>query len=536
MKMYGEGFIMAVTVSPLDLLLDDENPRFVILSNREQAEIRKYLVTYEDACQLATAINSYGGLLPGERIVVLQRDDKYVVVEGNRRTCALQILLSRELIPDGFRHKIPAASSKIIENCQSIEADVLPDRDAALELMTKRHIEGVKQWKPIAKKQFSASLYQSGQSIQDLSRITGMSESEIKSDIRDYKFFTSAYNKYREHHPDFLREIVNLKIDPFLRIFKAKFYYPAGNRIRPINILRISYDEEQKTTSQLNEDLFEQVVQLVFQQTIVTEQLNTRNVLIDVNGIIPLLEQALESLTTDSGDSDSSGDSGEIDGSSDAGGTGGSDGSGDVGGSGGTAGGAGSSGGTTGGVGSSGGITGGVGGPGGPAPGGPPPRNFFETIRWEGKLKPAEPLHEGLLSALNELYKSSTINCGRQKAYQTFPVATGMILRTVYEQSLKLRLNQVLLWGTYCSTLNPRSFPTLSGMEDFIKVGANKTTVLPKREMVDAFDRVIASSHREFLNANIHNPGNIRVSPDALEGIACGGMFRLIQSIIDILP
>ena len=61
---------MVVTISPLDLVLDTQNPRFVILTNREQADIRKDLVTYEYACQLASAINEYGSLLPGERIVV----------------------------------------------------------------------------------------------------------------------------------------------------------------------------------------------------------------------------------------------------------------------------------------------------------------------------------------------------------------------------------------------------------------------------------------------------------------------------------
>lgn len=148
---------MAIAISPLDLLLDTENPRFVILQSREQADIRKYLVTYEDVCQLATDINTYGRLLPGERIVALHEGDKYVVVEGNRRTCSLQMLLNRELIPDGFAHRIPHTSASILTNCSNIEVDILSDRNSALELMTKRHIDGVKQWKPLAKKQFFAA-------------------------------------------------------------------------------------------------------------------------------------------------------------------------------------------------------------------------------------------------------------------------------------------------------------------------------------------------------------------------------------------
>ena len=183
---------MAISISPLDLLLDTENPRFVILQSREQADIRKYLVTYEDVCQLATDINDYGRLLPGERIVALHEGGKYVVVEGNRRTCSLQMLLNRELIPDGFAHRIPHTSASILTNCNSIEVDILPDRDSALELMTKRHIEGVKQWKPLAKKQFFAANYKNGQgqSVSDLSRITGVREGEIKEDIKDYKFWS----------------------------------------------------------------------------------------------------------------------------------------------------------------------------------------------------------------------------------------------------------------------------------------------------------------------------------------------------------
>ena len=64
---------MAIAISPLDLLLDTENPRFVILQSREQADIRKYLVTYEDVCQLATDINTYGRLLPGGELLLCMK-------------------------------------------------------------------------------------------------------------------------------------------------------------------------------------------------------------------------------------------------------------------------------------------------------------------------------------------------------------------------------------------------------------------------------------------------------------------------------
>ncbi|HWP50689.1 MAG TPA: hypothetical protein VN626_03220, partial [Clostridia bacterium] len=284
---------MSIAISPLELLLDDENPRFVVLSSREQADIRKYLVTYEDVCALAVGINNYGGILLGERVVALKRGEKYVVIEGNRRTCALQLLLNPELIPDGFRHRFPAASDRLIEACQTIEVDLVPTREAALELMTKRHIEGVKQWKPLAKKQFFASNYAVGRTVSNLSIITGMKESDIKADIRDYKFFLAAYTTYCACHLDFHGQIVDLKIDPFLRLFKALFAF-NGTKVKPVDILRITYTESHDTVSGLPAEIFMGIVQRAFEEATITERVNTRNTLEDVTGVIVALNAVIQ--------------------------------------------------------------------------------------------------------------------------------------------------------------------------------------------------------------------------------------------------
>ncbi|MCL2079133.1 MAG: hypothetical protein FWH17_04725 [Oscillospiraceae bacterium] len=513
---------MSTRISPLELLLDDENPRFVVLSKREQADIRKYLLTYEEVCDLATAINTYGSLLPGERIVVLKKDDKYVVVEGNRRTCSLQLLLSRDLIPSGFEHKIPSVSDKLKSSSDVIEVDVLPDRDAALELMTKRHIEGVKQWKPLAKKQFFAANYQAGQSIQNLSRITGISESEIKGDIRDYKFFLNTYNQYCLEHSEFNRDIIEVKTDPFWRIFKAKFEFPVGTKASPTEILKISYDNDFNIVSALDSGLFAQITLLVFESTIVTERANTRNVLSDIDGIMPLLEQIIgNSSAGDDSNSDQSTPSNnnapENDTESGSGSNGSDDENPDANDN------------------SSAGSDGDSSGSGGPSPGGPGPRSFFESISWQGKVDPVNQDHQGLLVALNELYRLSTVNINRQKSYKTFPIATGMVLRTVYEQALKLRMIQTGQWSGYCSTLRIGAFPSLGGMENHINQGSIKPLVFPDQNLLNIYDRVVAATHRQFLNANIHYPGNINVTPDSLEGVAAAGMYALIQGIINLL-
>ena len=357
-------------------MLDTENPRFVILQSREQADIRKYLVTYEDVCQLATDINTYGRLLPGERIVALHEGDKYVVVEGNRRTCSLQMLLNRELIPDGFAHRIPHTSASILTNCSNIEVDILSDRNSALELMTKRHIDGVKQWKPLAKKQFEETVT-TRNVLTDLEGIDSLLQSVVDAE-------------------------------------------------------NIAPEDDRDTPPPQDEN-------------------GTEEPPADEGGGHPHGDTP---PPADHGNDNPAGNS---------------------------------TGNTT----------------GGPRPGGPSPRSFFETISWHGKLDPANQQHQGLLYAINELYSLSNTNCGRHKAYESFPIASGMILRTVYEQALRLRLMQVNLWGAYCQTRN-NALPTLKTMEDFINAGTNKTTVFPDQGMVLTYDRVIAATHGDFLNANIH--------------------------------
>jgi hypothetical protein len=89
-----------------------------------------------------------------------------------------------------------------------------------------------------------------GQTVQNFSVITGIAENEIKKDICDYKFFFSAYKEYSKKNKNFKKEIINIKTDPFWRIFKAKFEYPiGGEKLIPKKVLGITYDEKYNVIS-----------------------------------------------------------------------------------------------------------------------------------------------------------------------------------------------------------------------------------------------------------------------------------------------
>lgn len=501
---------MSIRISPLALYLDANNPRFVTITKRTQENIREYLLKYEDVYQLVLNINNYGSLLPGERIVVIQENGKYVVIEGNRRTCALQFLLERDLVPDDFSHRIPSASDKLIANCKEIEVDVIQDKETALELMTKRHIGGVKPWRPLAKKQFFATNYNdgNGRSIENLSIVTGIKNNEIKEDIRDYKFFIRTYNNYRSTHPRFNKDITVLKTEPFWRMFKVKFELD-GQTYSPVKFLKISYSKNFDTNTKLNSELFNKITELIFEKSIVTEEVDTRDTLINVNGILPLLRSILDepsvisvketSTTNLSNDNDPiENNNAQTIRNNDT--TNGNN------------------------------ISNCA--PRGPRSGGPPPRSFFETISWHGKLSRSTSDHQGLLSAIHELHNLSKKTCDRQKAYEIFPIATGMVLRTVYEQALIFRLKQVGLWNKLLQTLrNNEPFPSLKNIETFIESNIKETF---SKELIRIYKRVINNKQRELLNALVHSPGEIKLTSASREAIAAGGMYALIQGIIDL--
>lgn len=94
------------------------------------------------------------GFLPMDRIVVRpidEHDDKYVVVEGNRRFCALMLL--RKRISEGIIAE-DGISEEYLEGLKQ-ETDSLKvlvyqggDTDISWLLQGVRHISGIREWKP----------------------------------------------------------------------------------------------------------------------------------------------------------------------------------------------------------------------------------------------------------------------------------------------------------------------------------------------------------------------------------------------------
>lgn len=96
------------------LYLDTKNPRHDVFAN--ESEVIEYLCSNDQVYQLAKDIVE-NGLNPLESVAVVAdgynaKDPTYIVVEGNRRLCALKLLSDPELAPTSYRTSFRTLSEK----------------------------------------------------------------------------------------------------------------------------------------------------------------------------------------------------------------------------------------------------------------------------------------------------------------------------------------------------------------------------------------------------------------------------------------
>jgi hypothetical protein len=209
-------------ISPLDIALDRDNPRINIEATDKESDIIKKLIRYEEVIELARKI-AHSGLLPGERIIVVQEKGQWVVLEGNRRICACKLLLSPQLVPPEYRKSFPKLTTATeIDRIDKVEADVAPDRRAAEPVLTLRHSEsGIRKWKPVARMRRVRRLLDEGFTVEQIATEYNATPGNIRKTIREYRLLQlaeglkglSANEQQKLNDPD-------LKTNPYTRFFE----------------------------------------------------------------------------------------------------------------------------------------------------------------------------------------------------------------------------------------------------------------------------------------------------------------------------
>ncbi|HEY3353167.1 MAG TPA: hypothetical protein VGQ83_07975 [Polyangia bacterium] len=213
-----------ISIDIPNLVLDSQNPRIDAPPGATQEAVRLLLLETEDVIPLARELITYGGLLPGERIIVLEEAGKYLVLEGNRRTCACLMLVDPTLVPAAYKKQFPrlsAGEDDIRQRLMKIQADLAPSRDAAEVTITRRHTApGVKQWTPVAKQRRIFRYVQAGHSLQEAADLFGEKPAAIGKILREHALLSevkalpcwSATERRTLDDP-------KLAVNPYLRFF-----------------------------------------------------------------------------------------------------------------------------------------------------------------------------------------------------------------------------------------------------------------------------------------------------------------------------
>ena len=208
-----------------DLLLDEENPRFassifIKTDTVTQEMIIEHLLRYSDVIKLAQRINEVGELHGSEIITCTKKGDKFVVLEGNRRTCACKLLLDRKLIPELYKNNFPFITDDARRNITKVMVAVYPNRQSVQAYLSDRHITGVKRWSALEKNNYYMNLFLQYGNVESVKKHTSESVPVVTKCIKKYQFFMDVFNILKSRYMDLEIEKIDYlpMVDRFMDI------------------------------------------------------------------------------------------------------------------------------------------------------------------------------------------------------------------------------------------------------------------------------------------------------------------------------
>lgn len=143
-------------VSVSSLRLDPENPRLPkSMKNKSENQIINYLLANASVTELMESI-CQNGFFPGEPLIAIQSEDakSYIVIEGNRRTTALKLLLKPSLAKSQKNKVLEITSNLSCAKPSTVPVLVSPNRSSISKYLGFRHITGIKSWKALEKARY----------------------------------------------------------------------------------------------------------------------------------------------------------------------------------------------------------------------------------------------------------------------------------------------------------------------------------------------------------------------------------------------
>lgn len=526
-------------ISPSDLHLDEENPRFRISVNPSQEDIRAYMLMHEDVLKLAAKMSEMNTVLPGERVIIFKDGNKSIVLEGNRRTCAYQLFLDRSLIPQQNIKSFPKISESFLQEISEIDVDVVNTREEAMAYLAARHIEGVKTWSSVSKWRISYEYYKKGKDIKEIASTLVLPVAKIRTFIYDYKILLRGLKEENWNEEE--RRILNpldIKPDKLIRLFHlSETTKELGAYFN---------DEFELKSSFISDEGLDKIIHILTRKAFIDNTINTRtkysDIEEDIKGIVESYKTEEMGSGNDAQDESSQGETGN--------GTSGGEGTvnvpeggskedtgetgdnrtkeGTTGGSeNGTSGGKGAEDTSTRGNGSetSGGEQNGTGSGG--------KKNlpyFFQGIDY-GHLDPNDPDTHGIARACREVQLFSA-----RKMVDSFPMSAAFLTRSVIEHSIiyyakkhNVQGQNKLIWIDIS-----RNNSALKLSDIIKKFKTNLSNYILDKTMrqyfVNLFDNY--EDHVDPLNWVVHRPDEFQLDPETLVQLPRRGLLSLINYLI----
>lgn len=256
--------VTSIKVKLEDLHLDIDNPRFTKSIKGEETDIIRELVSNYKVMNLIHGIARSKKLHVGERIIVCIEDDKYIVLEGNRRVCACKILMNPQLLRGIRTSAIDEIDMlrrpTLLNNIQEIEVDVVKNRMRAQGALASKHVSGIKKWSENAKDRYIGINFDKGMSIFELVMSTELDEARIIKGIKNYRLlnYIIDLDKWTENERKSFINKDNIILSRVTKILYRNSGIRSTENLE--EILTIRYDENFNIYSVIDKEVLDDVL------------------------------------------------------------------------------------------------------------------------------------------------------------------------------------------------------------------------------------------------------------------------------------
>ena len=226
-----------------DLLLNQRNYRIDFDRYNTTEKVIEKLYEDENIIEMIKGIVDFQGLYYNDRIIVTPKDDnRYIVMEGNRRVLAVKSILGKILIPQRYRSRVDAITSKLSEEAKELlkvlPAVVVDTNDTSyLKIVADKHSTiSYQRWGQISQWHFFTDIYEEkNRNIDSTANELGKNKNEVSNYIRYYNLI-----KYIRSLPYWEEKGLRDKIERN-NLKATKFTRPLGYT-SVLNELNIQFD------------------------------------------------------------------------------------------------------------------------------------------------------------------------------------------------------------------------------------------------------------------------------------------------------